>query len=81
MLIDAAEQIAETGQRVARVDTGRPPHAGTGFLVADGVLMTNCHVARRIADADAGWSLLPDVAPTVSFAPDPDLPGIGCAQG
>ncbi len=75
VLIDAAEQIAETGQRVGRVDTGRPPHAGTGFLVADGVLMTNCHVARRIADADAGWALRPDVVPTVCFAPDPDLPG------
>lgn len=71
----AAGPIAETGRSVGRIDKGRPPHAGTGFLVADGVLMTNCHVARAIADPDAGWALRPDVTPTVSFAPDPGVDG------
>ena len=79
-LINAAEQVVETGQRVGRVDRGRPPHAGTGFLVGDGVLMTNCHVARQIADPDDGWKLIPGFSPTVSFAPDPDAPGAAAAH-
>jgi len=74
-LIDAAERVVENGQRVGRIGKGGAAHAGTGFLVADDVVMTNCHVAREIADADAGWELIPGPAPTVSFAPDPDAAG------
>ena len=74
-LIDAAERIVETGQRVGRIGRAGAPHDGTGFLVGDGVLMTNCHVAREIADAGSAWELIPGAPATVSFAPDPDAPG------
>jgi S1-C subfamily serine protease len=78
-LIDAAAPIVETGHRVGRVETGGPVYAGSGFLVGDGVLMTNCHVAMKIADPAERWALRGNVTPTVRFAPDPTAPGTAVA--
>jgi len=70
--------IRDASARVGRVEVaGNPqiPYAGTGFLVAGDVVMTNCHVAMAFA-MSAGtqaWSLT--LASSVAFldAPD-DLP-------
>jgi S1-C subfamily serine protease len=67
-------QVLAHGRRVGRIETGGPagtPYAGTGFLVADDVVMTNHHVVRKIAREDGRWVFEPG-QPTVAFAPDPD---------
>ena len=43
-------------------------YAGTGFLVASGVLMTNRHVVKLFCDQDgAGWTIRPGVSAVVDF--------------
>ena len=50
------------------------PYAGTGFLVADDVVMTNCHVARVFSQAGPGgdWSYQPGLEAVLDFVEDPD---------
>ena len=69
--------IAAASARVCRIEVdGMPqlPYAGTGFLVGEDVVMTNCHVAAVFAqgDAEGRWTLKPDFGASVSMADDPD---------
>jgi hypothetical protein len=51
-------------------------YAGTGFLVADEVVMTNCHVARVFAElgSDGNWSFQPNLEVSLDLREDPDAP-------
>jgi hypothetical protein len=52
------------------------PYAGTGFLVADDTVMTNCHVARVFSQSgsDGEWSFQPGLDVHLDFVEDPDAP-------
>jgi hypothetical protein len=49
-------------------------YAGTGFLVAEDAVMTNCHVARVFSQSgsDGDWSLQPGLEVHLDFVEDPD---------
>ncbi len=67
--------IVEAATSVGRVQANLPgfPYLGTGFLVADDVLMTNCHVARLFSEqANGSWQISEGRQPTVDFADNPD---------
>jgi hypothetical protein len=80
------DDIGEASRRVGRVEVAGIPqlsYGGTGFLVGDDVVMTNCHVALHFATtADARtWAL--SFPSSVAFLDDPDadrpvdrLPGV-----
>jgi hypothetical protein len=68
--------IAALAARVGRVEfVGLPqfPYAGTGFLVGEDVVMTNCHVASLFAQADdqGRWAFRPGFSASLSTADDP----------
>jgi hypothetical protein len=70
--------ITQASPRIGRIEVnGLPqvPYGGTGFLVAEDVVMTNCHVAMLFAQtaADAQWSLKPGVGSSIAFLDEPDL--------
>lgn len=70
-------EIEETARRVGRIQArtnGRVRPEGTGFLVADRVVITNRHVAERFAipGASANWELMQGKQPTIDYADDPD---------
>lgn len=71
--------IERTALSVGRVEVdGNPliPYAGTGWMVADGVVMTNRHVAKVFASADGGtWVFEPGISAGLSWADDPDATG------
>jgi V8-like Glu-specific endopeptidase len=76
-LDDYRDRIETTALSVGRIEIeGRPKagYAGTGFLVADDVLMTNCHVAREFCalGPEERWVFNPGLTPTVDFVDDPD---------
>lgn len=49
------------------------PYGGTGFLVAESVVLTNCHVASLFVDRDNGrWSIRDGLQPSIDFAENPD---------
>jgi glutamyl endopeptidase len=50
------------------------PYAGTGFMVADDVVMTNCHVARVFSQlgSNGDWSFQPGLEADLDFFEDPD---------
>jgi hypothetical protein len=70
------------GIRTAAMSVGRIgvrglphlPYAGTGFLVAEDVVMTNCHVARVFSESrsDGDWSFQPGLEVHLDFVEDPD---------
>ena len=70
------------GIRTAAMSVGRigvpglpqVPYAGTGFLVAEDVVMTNCHVAMVFAreGPDGGWSFQSGLGANLDFVEDPD---------
>jgi hypothetical protein len=69
--------IGSAAASVGRIGvTGVPhvPYAGTGFMVADDVVMTNCHVARVFAKSgrDGSWSFQSGLEASVDFLEDPD---------
>ena len=68
--------IQETAARVGRVEVhGNPliPFGGTAFVVADGMVMTNRHVAHTFADSAGGeWTFEPGMKAGVNYAEDPD---------
>jgi hypothetical protein len=71
------EGIEATARSVGRIQiAGLPnvPYGGTGFLVADDVLMTNCHVARLFVDLapDRRWVFREGLGSSVDFVEDPD---------
>jgi hypothetical protein len=70
-------RIRTTVMSVGRIGVpGLPqlPHVGTGFLVAEDAVMTNCHVARVFAQAgpDGGWSFQSGLDVNLDFLEDPD---------
>ncbi len=72
VLEDHRAQIEATFPRVGRIEVDGHPEldwVGTGFLVADGVLMTNRHVAKVFCrrDAPGRWSFEPGMAARVDF--------------
>jgi hypothetical protein len=69
--------IRTTAMSVGRIGVpGLPqvPYAGTGFLVAEDVVMTNCHVAMVFArqGPDGGWSFQSGLGANLDFVEDPD---------
>jgi len=69
--------ITTAAMSVGRIGVrGMPqlPYAGTGFLVADDAVMTNCHVARVFSQPgpDGGWSVQPGLEVHLDFVEDPD---------
>lgn len=71
------EDIRMSALSVGRIQVpGLPqiPYAGTGFLVAKDVVMTNCHVARIFSDLgpDQRWTFQQHVGVCVDFVDDPD---------
>jgi hypothetical protein len=74
------ESIRTTASSVGRIGVpGLPqlPYAGTGFMVADDVVMTNCHVARVFSrlGAEGEWSFQPGLEVNLDFVEDPDTHG------
>ncbi len=72
-LEDHREAIEATLRSVGRIEIDGHPAldwVGTGFLVADDVIVTNRHVAKEFArqTADAGWGFEAGMAPRVDFA-------------
>jgi hypothetical protein len=70
--------IADSSPRIGRIEVnGLPqvPYGGTGFLVAEDVVMTNCHVAMLFAQTAqaAQWQLKPGVGSSIAFLDEPDL--------
>jgi V8-like Glu-specific endopeptidase len=58
-----AARLLKAAESVGRIEVaGRAgDHEGTAFVVAPGIVATNCHVLRQIARQDAGgaWTLAP----------------------
>lgn len=71
--------IESTAHSVGRVEvSGNPlvPFAGTGSMVADGVVMTNRHVAKVFASREGeNWVFEPGIEAGVAWADDPDSEG------
>lgn len=65
--------FAEAQRSVGRIDTPAGVHTGTGFVVGDGLVMTNRHVLEALAfpsprrTNQAGWVLIGK--PVVNFSP------------
>jgi Trypsin-like peptidase domain len=71
------QSIRTAAMSVGRIGVpGLPqiPYAGTGFMVADDVVMTNCHVARVFSqlDRDGEWTFQPGLDVNLDFFEDPD---------
>jgi hypothetical protein len=69
--------IRSTAASVGRIGVrGLPqlPYAGTGFMVAEDVVMTNCHVAMVFSQSnrDGEWSFQPGLEASLDFLEDPD---------
>jgi Trypsin-like peptidase domain len=69
--------IKSTAASVGRIGVrGLPqlPYAGTGFMVAEDVVMTNCHVAMVFAQSrdDGEWSFQAGLEANLDFFEDPD---------
>ena len=65
--------FAQVQRSVGRVDTSPGVHAGTGFVVGDGLIMTNRHVLETLAfptpsrSNPTSWVLIGE--PVVNFSP------------
>jgi Trypsin-like peptidase domain len=71
------QRIRTAAMSVGRIGVpGLPqiPYAGTGFLVADDVVMTNCHVARVFSQLgpDGAWTFQSGLEVNLDFFEDPD---------
>ncbi len=69
------EQIESQAQKVGRVQLKghRLPFAGTAFVVGEGLVMTNCHVAQAFArSVGGGWEFRADMGAAVTYGDDPD---------
>ena len=73
------QSIRTTAMSVGRIGVrGLPqlplPYAGTGFMVAEDAVMTNCHVARVFSQhgADGDWSFQPGLEANLDLVEDPD---------
>ena len=65
-----ATQISVVASAVGRIDVDGQ-HAGTGFVVKDGVILTNRHVLQALAEPDGagGWTFRGQ--PTITFDAEP----------
>ena len=71
------QSIRTTAMSVGRIGVpGLPqlPYAGTGFMVAEDAVMTNCHVAMVFSQngADGEWSFQPGLEANLDLVEDPD---------
>jgi hypothetical protein len=71
------QSIRAAAMSVGRIGVGglpQVPYAGTGFMVAEDVVMTNCHVAMVFAQSGpgGGWSFQPGLDVNLDFFEDPD---------
>ena len=71
------QSIRTTAMSVGRIGVpGLPqlPYAGTGFMVAEDAVMTNCHVAMVFSQhgADGDWSFQPGLEANLDLVEDPD---------
>ena len=71
------QSIRTTAMSVGRIGVpGLPqlPYAGTGFMVAEDAVMTNCHVAMVFSrhGADGNWSFQQGLEANLDFVEDPD---------
>ena len=71
------QSIRTTAMSVGRIGVpGLPqlPYAGTGFMVAEDAVMTNCHVAMVFSQngADGEWSFQPGLEANLHLVEDPD---------
>ena len=71
------QSIRSTAMSVGRIGVpGLPqlPYAGTGFMVAEDAVMTNCHVAKVFSQngADGEWSFQPGLEANLDLVEDPD---------
>lgn len=78
MLESHRSSIERVCQSVGRIDLqGHPmyPWAGTGFLVAPDVVMTNRHVANAFTDLtdDGDWTFTPGVHASIDYTESPDV--------
>ena len=79
------ESIRASAGSVGRIGVGglpQVPYAGTGFLVGEDVVMTNCHVARVFAQSgpEDDWSLRTGLEPNLDFRDDPDVERTGSSS-
>ncbi|KRQ07645.1 hypothetical protein AOQ73_12110 [Bradyrhizobium pachyrhizi] len=65
LFLVAPDQLKSTSERVGRIDIDSD-HVGTGFIVGEGLIMTNRHVAEAIADQVGGKWILQDGV-TINF--------------
>jgi hypothetical protein len=79
------ETIKTTAESVGRIGVPalpQVPYAGTGFMVAEDVVMTNCHVAMVFSQSasEGDWSLRTGLEPNLDFLDDPDAQRTGSAS-
>lgn len=78
ILEEKRESIERNCQSVGRIELLRHPSrtwAGTGFLVAEDVVMTNRHVAITFCSRKNGdWVFFRGVKPRIDYAEEPDKP-------
>jgi hypothetical protein len=69
---DSIERAARSVGRIALA--GHPLYVGTGFLVGDGVIMTNRHVAAVFSGPGQGkkWKFHPGVKARIDYVDNPD---------
>jgi len=74
MLKETRDSIEKNFKSVGRIEVPGHPDlewAGTGFLVADDVIMTNRHVAKEFCTlGDGDWVFEPGILPRVDYAED-----------
>lgn len=78
-LIDQRREILQVARSVGRIglegQTGLS-YSGTGFVVADGVVMTNRHVAEEYSAKGAkGWKFRPKISAGIDYGSVPDGKG------
>jgi hypothetical protein len=79
------DDIKTTAMSVGRIGVrGLPqlPYAGTGFMVGEGIVMTNCHVARVFSESapDGDWRFQSGLEVSLDFVEDPDAQRAGDAS-
>jgi V8-like Glu-specific endopeptidase len=72
ILDQARDSIESTFSSVGRIEVDGDPNmqwVGTGFLVADDVVMTNRHVAKVFSrwETDGQWTFEPGIEPSINY--------------
>jgi endonuclease G, mitochondrial len=71
---DSIRTAARSVGRIGVPGLPQMPYAGTGFLVAEDAVMTNCHVARVFSQqgSDGEWSFQSGIEAILDLVEDPD---------